>query len=474
MRSSPRRTIQRIGPVLAAALILTAGAGPTAANEGAPDVGPAGTALMHGDLASSDSTPHAGPGPGGHVVASSVPGGVCAATFIGADGMPLSLCNSYVGLTPPDILVPTVKLFDPVSAAPVASIQLPKGGLLGGVYGYLDASDRVVVADGAGVINKVAHRRTTDGRWELFIDERVDVSAHIPAGDAITGVAPDHRGGIWFVTTHGVVGTAGADGHIATAQLPEGEDLTNGLSVRPDGVSVLTTEALYEMRIGADGSPAVLWRAPYAAGSVRKPGQLGPGSGTTPTYFGPGGDAWVAIVDDAARPELTVYRSDDGSEVCRMPAFETSGQGTENSPMAWRNSLVIPSTYGFSYPPQATSGPSDPPQAAFVGGMTRVDVGEDGCRRVWESADRMATLPRLSRGDGLIHGLSYGPLSPGVDIQQVGPVYYTAVDFDTGERRAYQQVGVAPVDEPLQLTGTIGPDGTLWQGTVGRMLKIGR
>lgn len=200
----------------------------------------------------------------------------------------------------------------------------------------------------------------------------------------------------------------------------------------------------------------------------------GPGRVPHPPISGLGGDAWVAIVDDAARPELIVYRSDDGSEVCRMPAFETSGQGTENSPMAWGNSLVIPSTYGFSYPPQSTSGPSDPPQAAFVGGMARIDVGEDGCRRVWESADRMATLPRLSHGDGLIHGLSYGPLSPGVDIQQVGPVYYTAVDFHTGERRAYQQVGIAPVDEPVQLTGTIGPDGALWQGTLGRMLKIGR
>lgn len=478
MRASSRSAVARVGTVLGAALMVSMGAGPAVAADVVPDVGPAGTSLMHGDLASTDSTPHAGPGPGARLLGSSVPGGVCAATFIGSDGMPVSLCTAYVGVNPPAVMVPTVKLFDPATAAPIASIELPKGGLLGGVYGYLDSRDRVVVADGRGTIDKVAHRRTADGRWELFVDERIDLAAHLPAGDAVTSVAPDYDGGIWFVTTHGLVGVVGADGRVASSHLPEGETLTNGLSVRPGGVSVLTSRALYEMRVGDGGTPSVVWRAPYTAGEVRKPGQLGPGSGTTPTYFGPGGDGWVAIVDDAVRPELIVYRSDDGSEVCRMPAFENSGQGTENSPMAWGNSLVIPSTYGFVYPPQAVPGPSDPPQATFVGGMTRIDVGDDGCRRVWESNDRMASLPRLSRGDGLIHALAYGPVADGVGsaapIQQVGPVYYTAVDFTTGERRAYQQVGDAPVDEPLQLTGTIGPDGSLWQATFGRMLKIGR
>ncbi|MFD1812043.1 hypothetical protein [Rhodococcus gannanensis] len=479
MRSTPRRAVRWAGPVLAAALVVPAVAGTASAQDG-PDVGPAGTSLMHGDLASTDSTPNAGPGPNGRLVASSVPGGVCAATFVGSDGMPVSLCTQYVGVSPLAFAVPTVKLFDPVTAAPIASIQLTKGGLLGGVYGYLDGSDRVVVADGAGVVNKVAHRRAAGGAWEMVVDERVDLSAHIPDGDAITSLAPDYEGGMWFVTTNGLVGLAAADGQVTTHQLPAGEKLTNGLSVRPGGVSVLTTKALYEMRAGDGGALSVVWRAPYTAGTVRKPGNLGPGSGTTPTYFGPGGDDWVAIVDDAITPELIVYRSDDGSVVCQMPAFETSGQGTENSPMAWGNSLVIPSTYGFAYPELSVPGPSEPAQADFIGGMTRIDVGEDGCNRVWESNDRMATLPKLSKGDGMIHALAYGESGSGSSgsadsgLQQVGPVYYTAVDFETGERRAHTKVGDGPIDEPTQLTGTIAPDGSLWQATFGRMLKIGR
>ena len=45
--------------------------------------------------------------------------------------------------------------------------------------------------------------------------------------------------------------------------------------------------------------------------------------------------------------------------------------------------------------------------------MTRIDVAPGKCTRVWESHDRMATLPRLSTADGLIHSLGYGPYRPG-------------------------------------------------------------
>jgi hypothetical protein len=461
-------------------LVIVLSAGPASAEPGGPDVGPAGTSLIHGDLASTDTTPHPGPGASGSVTASSFPAGACASTFIGSDGLPVALCTGFVGLDPPGFGVPTVQLFDPATAQPLASLQLTKGGLLGGVYGYLDRHDRVVMADGSGAVLKVAHRKTPAGHWELYVDDRIDVSRQIPAGDAITGLAPDYQQRIWFATTGGVVGTISADGSVASMHLPTGERLTNGLSVRRSGTSVVTDRALYEMHAPEsddDGStaPTIVWRKVYAAGTVRKPGQLGPGSGTTPTYFGPD-NTFVAIVDDADRPNLIVYRSDDGSVVCTTAAFGTSGQGTENSPMAWGNSLIIPSTYGFGYPPFATSGPSDPAAAAFTGGMTRIDVTDAGCHRVWESRDRVATLPKLSRADGLIYALAYGPLPdaalPGNQLQQLGPVYYTAVDFETGIRRAFTEIGFAPVDEPLQLTGTIGPDGSLWQATVGRMLKI--
>lgn len=449
---------------LATASIATAAASPSASG-----AGPAWTSLMHGDPESTDSTAYRGPGRTGHLAASSTPGGVCAATFVGSDGYPVSLCTAYVAGSPPQFATPVVTLFHPRTARVLARLPLTKGQLLGGVYGFLDNHDRVVAADGSGRILRVGHHRTTAG-WELRVDAATDISKHLD-GDGVTGLAPDHLGRTWFATTGGVVGTVAQNGRIGTARLPWGEQLGNGLTVHRTGVSVLSTHALYEMRADADGVPRTMWRRTYDRGTARKPGQLTWGSGTTPTYFGPGGDGWVAIVDSAAVPNLIVYRSDDGSRVCRMRAFAAPNQGTENSPMAWGRSLVIPSTYGFQYPPMAVSGPSVPAAAPFRGGMTRIDVSDGRCRRVWETtADRMATLPRLSRADGLIHGLAYGPYAPGP--QQLGPVNYAAIDFATGRRIVTRRVATAPLDEPLQLTGMIAPDGALWQGTATRMLKI--
>ncbi len=105
-----------------------------------------------------------------------------------------------------------------------------------GVYGYLDYRDRVVVADGSGSILRVAHRKTVTG-WQVQVDDRVDVSAHIPTGDTITGLAPDFDGRVWFATTRGVVGgTVDEDKRVHSTRLPRGgEELGNGLSIRRSG-----------------------------------------------------------------------------------------------------------------------------------------------------------------------------------------------------------------------------------------------
>ncbi|WP_424322814.1 hypothetical protein [Gordonia sp. (in: high G+C Gram-positive bacteria)] len=446
------------------------GLGTAVASPAIPGVGPAATSLMHGDPESTDSTPFRGPGRTAHLAASSSPGGVCAATFVGSDGFPISLCTAYVAGDPPQVATPVVTLFNPKNAQVLARLPLTKGQLLGGVYGFLDNHDRVVVADGSGKILRVGHHRTPSG-WKLSVDKATDVSKYL-GNDGITGLAPDYQGRTWFATTKGVIGTVLPDGRIGTTRLPRGEELGNGLTIHRSGASVLTTHALYEMTADANGVPQTVWRRSYDRGTARKPGQLTWGSGTTPTYFGPGGDGWVAIVDSAATPELIVYNSSDGSQVCRMRAFKASPQGTENSPMAKGNSLVIPSTYGFQYPPMAVNGGNSVPAfAGFRGGMTRIDVADGKCSRVWETTtDRMATLPRLSRADNLIHGLAYGPYS--AVPQQVGPVNYVAIDFETGRRVVTRQVGAAPLDEPMQLTGMIGPGGVLWQGTITRMLKV--
>ncbi|MCT2303531.1 hypothetical protein [Dietzia cinnamea] len=206
-------------------------------------------------------------------------------------------------------------------------MQLTKGALLGGVYGYLDAQDRVVVADGDRRLLAVGHHRAPDGSWRMTVDVLADLAPAVPDGDAITGLMPAFDGRVWFATSGGVVGTvrpggarSGGDGgghatvgadhgagvdddELRFLALPAGEKISNGLTVRRGGASVITTRALYEIDTSADGSPTVRWRGGYEVGPARKPGLLAHGSGTTPTYFGPG-DSLVAITDDAEHPDL--------------------------------------------------------------------------------------------------------------------------------------------------------------------------
>ena len=178
---------------------------------------------------------------------------------------------------------------------------------------------------------------------------------------------------------------------------------------------------------------------------------------------------------------------------------------TENSIIASGEALVLVNTYGFEYPPFAVDGPAIPPSAPYTGGMTRIDVRTDGvgspdgiCSRAWTSLARTASLPKLTTGDGQIHALAYGPAAaeaefgpagsqvgplPGQDLldqglaQKFGPVFATSTDIETGRELSRTFVGHAPLDEPMELTGTIASrgdaPGVMWQPTLTRMLRIG-
>jgi hypothetical protein len=117
-----------------------------------PYLGPAGTATMHGDSGSSDTTALVGPGPGPVDVAILDVGAVCPTVLIGEDGYPVALCTRVADLRP------VVHLLDPQTGSSLGSIELTVGGLFGGVYGYLDEADRMVLVDGAADLLRIGHR----------------------------------------------------------------------------------------------------------------------------------------------------------------------------------------------------------------------------------------------------------------------------------------------------------------------------
>lgn len=463
------RRLVRSSSLLLASTLLTAAAvltgtvarGDAARPDGSlpsnPYAGPDGTATMHGDSGSSDLTPYAGPGADPGRTATIPLGGVCPTILAGADAMPQALCTGYLDRAP------TLHLLDPATGAPLASLPLQRGSLLGGVYAYVDHRDRMVTVDGSGAILLIGHDQDgPGGTWQLRIQRRIPVTGQVAT------VAPGYDGRIWFATAHARIGYADPrTREVRTRSLgTRPEIVANSISTAPDGTSVVTDRATYLVSATRAGRIRIEWRRAYDRGPARKPGQLSHGSGATPTFFGPRtGHEYVAITDNARpREHLIVYRAGTGRTVCTMPIFGADNSGTENSPIGWRNRVFVASTYGYPYPATPDgAGEADPATADFVGGMQRIDVTADGCRLAWTRPVRSAAVPRLSTAEGVIYTVTRSP-AQAYQLARISP--------RTGRVLSETLLGVGPTADTLQMVGTILPDGTLLQGSVSGLTLV--
>ncbi|MFE7721913.1 hypothetical protein ACFU44_23040 [Nocardia rhizosphaerihabitans] len=436
-----------------------------------PHLGPPGTATMHGDAESSDATPFAGPGTGSVDSDFRELAAACPTILQGADGMPQALCTKIIDRAP------KVFLLDPANGQPLASLDLSKGSLLGGVYAYLDSSDRMVTVDGSGKLLRIGHRRG-GGDWTVFIESATDiaqaVTGHCGGGDcdAVSSVMPDFDGRVWFATDNAAAGFSDpATGVARSIVLGPGEKVANSISTAPEGVAVATTHALYLVDVDSSGNPRVVWRQAYDRGPARKPGQLSWGTGATPTFFGPGsGTEYLAITDNAVPKEnLLVFDTATGNRICSVPTVD----GTENSPIGAGNSLFVAGTYGYPYPavPEG-AGPSEPANAQFTGGMVRVDVTGAGCRVVWTNKALSAAVPRLSVADGKIYTVTRHTVIPTGSVGLTDNFRYTVIDAVSGRIETEKLIGATALHNTLQMVGTISPDRTLYQGTMSGLFRI--
>lgn len=436
-----------------------------------PHLGPPGTATMHGDAESSDATPFAGPGTGNVDSDFRELAAACPTILQGADGMPQALCTKIIDRAP------KVFLLDPANGQPLASLDLSKGSLLGGVYAYLDSSDRMVTVDGSGKLLRIGHRND-GGDWTVFIESATDiaqaVTGHCGGGDcdAVSSVMPDFEGRVWFATDNAVAGFSDpATGVARSIVLGPDEKVANSISTAPEGVAVATTHALYLVDVDSSGNPRVVWRQAYDRGPARKPGQLSWGTGATPTFFGPGsGTEYLAITDNAVPKEnLLVFDTATGNRICSVPTVD----GTENSPIGAGNSLFVAGTYGYPYPavPEG-AGPSEPANAPFTGGMVRVDVTGAGCRVVWTNKALSAAVPRLSVADGKIYTVTRHTVIPTGSVGLTDNFRYTVIDAVSGRIETEKLIGATAVHNTLQMVGTIAPDRTLYQGTMSGLFRI--
>lgn len=416
-----------------------------------------------------------GPGTGAIDVAVIELGAVCPSILVGSDGYPVALCTRVADVRP------VVLLLDPASGEQLASMELAPGSLFGGVYGYLDDADRMVLVDGNHDLLRIDHRRGAEG-WSLEVDQRLPLASAVPPGDEVTSVTPGYGGEIWFATAGGTVGAVDPeDGSVATLSLEPGERIANNISSAPNGTAVASDHAVYLVDLDDEGLPVRRWRYAYDRGPARKPGQLSRGTGSTPTFFGPtDGADYVAVVDNAEpQVHLVVLRADGddaGEQVCAPTVLGEGGPGSENSPIGAGRTVVVASTYGYPYPrlpPDA--GPAQPETAPFRGGMTRVDVRADasGCEVVWDADVASVAVPKLSTADDTIITVTRSGGADTAGEAGVAPVQYesTVIDAADGAVLASRPLP-AEVGDPLQLAGTIAPDGVLYQGTLGTVLRI--
>ncbi len=441
-----------------------------------PNLAAQGRNGMHGDSYASGSYPYAGPS-GTHPLVRSANmgglfGGECATVVFDSKGLLYTFCSKLTemalyALDPDSLKVLAKKVLPLRDSNKSLNIKAIMGDTSGGAYFHLDHQDRPIIATADRKIQIFELKTVGTGlSWEVA--EAHDLSGVLPAKARVTDAAPDWQGNLWFVTREGIVGavTRGS-GVIHVTQLA-GEEIQNALAVAADGVYLVSNFAIYRFGLDGDGKPAVTWRQTYDRGTQLKPGQIDQGSGTTPTLLDYQGHKWVAISDNAdAQIGAVIYDRETGALVCREPLFQPGLGATDNSFIAYGNSIVVENNYGY--------------QGLFHNnwtqpGVSRIDINPDDsegkvCRTRWTSNEAsQTTVPKLSTANGLIYLYTREPVPGLPDTAQA--YYLTTISFATGTtvRKVLTGTGInfnnnyAPI--------TIGPNGTAYIGVLSGIVAV--
>ncbi|RMD81022.1 MAG: hypothetical protein D6815_12825 [Candidatus Dadabacteria bacterium] len=456
-----------------------------------PYLAPPGRATMHADSYNSDVHPYGAPTGGRAVVltrdGSPLPGGMCATVTFDRGGHLVALCA--------DLLSFDIELLEPSTLELLAHYRLPPRpstfealvkrdpsivmtDTSGGAYFYLDAEDRVVLADSRQRILLIAHRRRPDGNWEFYLERAWDLSRAVPhdcmslgnwfpAGecDPITAVLPDWRGFIWWVTRHGRIGTLDPrSGRVAEVRLA-GEEIQNGFAADRRAVYIVSDHALYALRRGRSGRPRTIWREPYQRATRPKRGSIDQGSGTTPTLLG---RRYIVITDNAdERIHLLVYdrrlRATGPRLHCKVPLFQAGASATDNSAIAYGRSIIVENNAGYRNAIEQTD------YRDVAGGIVRIDVSRGGCQVVWRSPEKAPScVPKLSARTGLAFFYTFEAKSAGDPPRW----FLAALDFRTGKTAYKIPVGTGRKLDNNWAPITIGPDGTVYVGTLAGLVAV--
>lgn len=456
--------------------------------EAHPFMASLGSNSMHGDAFNSDVHTHptvfnaASPIDVRTRVGTKGLGGQCATKTIRRDGKLQILCSSLFGfeiqLIDPDTLnmlarhtlPPRPSLYEALLNWDRSRIMLDSSG----AYFYTDQNDDVFIADSMHHILQLRAVQDAEGLYQYVVANQWDLSSHVdsdclrpsnpfPQGkcDPITGLLPDYNGLIWWVSRYGRVGTLNtATGAITAIALQE--EIQNGFAIAAEGVYIVSDTALYLFNGDGQTNPKVLWREAYDRGTTHKVGSINQGSGTTPSIFGD----YITITDNADdNINLVIYgRYPNQRKVCEVPLFESGASATENSMIAFNNSVIIENNAGF------TNAHQHKDYSRIAPGLMRIDVSPSGdhCEVVWHKNIVIpSVVSKLSSTTGLVYTYTFETQADGSnDWYLVGLDYQSgdeAFRIHTGNGKAYNN-NFSPI--------TLAADGTVYIGSTRGLISV--
>jgi len=343
--------------------------------------------------------------------------------------------------------------------------QGAQGVSVNGGYFHVDKQGRAIVGTQGNLFLELEMQGDSTDQLSWTAIRSIDLNPWLNGESQLIDTQYDWQGNIWFVSSDAVIGYIdGIDASIFSMQL-ENEFVENGVAVAEDGVFVLTSEAAYRFDIDSDSrQPRHTWRIAYDRGTVIKPGTFALGSGATPTLLG---EDLITYTDNAdSQVNLLVYHRGEAVAgerlVCQIPLFEPGQSAVDVSVIGYNNSIVVENMYN--------AGSFFDNYRGLAPGLIRIDVREDrsGCDVVWTADIATTTVPKLSTGTGLIY--TYTQL-----LTVNAPIdawYLTAVDFETG-KEVFKVLTGTGVFKGNAFGGiAIGPDGTVYQGTLGGIIAV--
>jgi hypothetical protein len=427
--------------------------------------------------------------------------GECASLAFDAD---LNIQSVCAGLEQPgatEVLRSVVTLdrntlqviaYRPFTKPIVASDTIDFGGA---GYFYQDNRYRMVVAMPDGHVNVLRRVKSTAGGVDGYaLDADYNITG---TGGAVTvpnsslyAVMPDKAGNIWFATAQAAVGyitpsgvirwldlndpafnpgTSGVE-TIANSHAVDEGDSADGAS----GVYIVSTHNVYRFGADPDGTPTLVWKAPYDRGTGVKSGQVSFGSGTSPTVFKMNGRRFVTIADNAQTMNVNVYRAEADLAPGEQRLFAQVKPFGTNPKVSDENSLIVAANAdGTSVDIYAENNWGNEKVDSTLGsavtepGFARMNLRPDGTFVVASVNSTIAVpsiVSKVSLQSNILY--TYNKAADGWYITGLDATDLTTVRFT-------YRVGAGLIRYNNFYSGlAIDPDGeTIWLGTVFGLLK---